>query len=109
MKITRQRALALLAKCTGDEIWSVDVCRASGVPQTWIDELVDTYESGFNSDDQTIYVEDSVTNQYHGLRDLDVAVRVGQSIGLDVARLTAASLSRRGIVQSIKDAVMEGD
>lgn len=108
MNLTRQRALALLAKCTGDEIWSAEVSRDAGVPEAWIDDLSDTFESGFQRDSQTIYVEDGVTNHYHGVRDVDLAIRLARSLGLDVDRVMATAWDRRGIVDAIKEAVMDG-
>jgi hypothetical protein len=101
--------LALLTKCFGDEIWSEDFCRAQGIPAKWIEELADNFESGFDSDSQTIYVDDSVTNQYRGIRDVDLAIRLGESLGIDVQRAISTALQRRGIVQAIKEAVMDGE
>ena len=109
MSIARHRALALLSECSGDDLWSVQHCQARGVPQQWIDELADAYESGFRSDSQTIYVDDQPTNQYHGIRDVDLALRLAKSMGMDVDRITATAISRRAVVQAIKDAVMEGE
>lgn len=109
MELPRHRALALLAQCDGDEIWSVEHCQSVGVPQRWIDELADAYESNLQQDSQTIYVESGVTNQYHGVRDVDLAIEIARSMGLDVDRVTALALGRRGIVQAIKDAVMDGE
>jgi hypothetical protein len=108
MQIPRHRALALLSQCRGDEIWSAEHCRAQGVPEAWIDELADAFESGYRSDRETIYVGDSTVNQYHGVRDLDLAIRLGDSLGLNVDRVTAGVLGRRAMVQAIKEAVMEG-
>lgn len=109
MNLPRHRALALLTKCLGDEIWSEEFCRNEGIPANWIDELADNYESGFESDSHTIYVDDSVTNQYRGVRDVDLAIRLGESLGIDVQRATSTALQRRGIVQAIKEAVMDGE
>ena len=109
MNLPRHHALALLSKCVGDEIWSVETCRAARVPEAWIAQLADTFESGFRTDLQTIYVDGEVTNQYHGVRDLDVAIEVGRVLGLDVNRITEQTLGREAVVQAIKDAVMEGD
>jgi hypothetical protein len=109
MTIPRHRALQLLTKCLGDEIWSVAHCRQSGVPNQWIEELSDNFESGFRTDSQTIYVENGVTNQYHGVRDLDLAIQVARSIGLDVDRILSVTPSRRAIVRAIKEAVMDGE
>lgn len=108
MRLPRHRALALLSECTGDDIWSVNHCRERGVPERWIEELSDAFESSFRTDSQTIYVENEPTNQYHGVRDVDLAIRLAESMGLDVDRVTATALGRRGIVQAIKEAVMDG-
>ena len=62
MRIPRHRALAILTKCVGNEIWSVSHCRDAGVPEVWIEELSDVFESGFKTDSQTIYVGNDVTN-----------------------------------------------
>ncbi len=107
--IPRHRALALLSQCTGDEIWSIQTCRDAGVPESWIGQLADTFESGFRSDNQTIYLEHTAINQYHGVRDVDLAILVARSFGLDVDRVTATALGRRGIVAAIKEAVMDGE
>ena len=108
-EIPRLRALAILSQCSGEEIWSVETCRQAGVPEAWIEQLRDTFESGFRTDSQTIYVQDEVTNQYHGVRDLDLAIHLARSMGLDVDRITATVLGRRGIVAAIKEALMDGE
>ena len=107
MTISRHRALALLSECTGDEIWSIEHCELKRIPPGWIEELSDAFESGFQSDTQTIYVNEKHVNQYHGIRDVDLAMRLGKSLGLDVDRVAATAISRRGIVQAIKEAMME--
>lgn len=107
--IRRDRALALLAQCTGDDIWSRDHCRLAGVPEAWIDELSDTFESGFRADYQTIYVENQVANHYHGVRDVDLAMKLGESLGLDVSRYARVALGRRELVAAIKQGLMDGD
>lgn len=109
MKLPRHRALALLNECTGDDIWDVDHCRARGVPDPWIDELATAFESGFERDSETIYVDDQRTNQYHGVHDLQLAIRIAESMGLQIDQSTVAAYGRRGTVQLIKDAVMDGD
>jgi len=108
-RLPRHRVLALLAECTGDEIWSAEHCRLRRVPQQWIDELADAYESGFDDDRQTIYTDAGRTNQYHGIRDVDLARKLAQSIGIRVSDHDAARLGRTRLVQAIKDAVMNGD
>jgi hypothetical protein len=93
----------------GNEIWSASHCRDAGVPEVWIEELSDVFESGFQTDSQTIYVGNDVTNQYHGVCDLDLALQIARSLGLDVDRVTATALGRVAVVQAIKDAVMDGE
>ena len=107
MTLPRHRLLAIIAECTGDDLWSVAHCRLRGVPEPWIAELADAFESGFRNDSQTIYQGEQVTNQYHGVRDVDLATRVAAEMGMDVSRINA--VNRRGVVQAIKDAIMEGD
>jgi hypothetical protein len=107
--IPRHRALAILSECTGDEIWSAEYCRAAGVPDTWIEALSDAFESGFQRDRDTIYVENGKTNQYHGVRDVDLALKLAELLGLDAARIAASTPHRRSVVVAIKNAIMEGD
>lgn len=107
MELPRHRALAILQECRGDEIWSIEHCRLRGVPEAWIEQLADTNESGFRRDSQTIYFEGKVTNQFRGVQDVKLAIRVAQSMGLDVDRVTAAALGRRATVQAIRQAVMD--
>ena len=106
--LPRHRLLSLLSECTGDEIWSLQHCRLRHVPEDWIDQLADAFESGFDSDRQTIYTDDGVTNQYHGVRDVDLAIRVAQAMGIRVDASSLARYGRARLVQAIKDAVMEG-
>jgi len=109
MKLPRDRALALLTKCRGDEIWSEDHCRSQGVPEVWIAEMADAFESGYRSDRETIYVGNRSVNQYQGVRDFDLAVRLGQSLGLPVDRIISQVLGARAKVEAIKQAIMEGE
>ena len=105
--LNRLKALTLLSECTGDDIWSIEHCRARGVPEAWIEELADCYESGFRSDSQTIYVEQRVVNQYQGIRDIDLAIKLGEYLGVPVADLQAVSATRARLVSAIRDAVLE--
>ncbi len=105
--LTRLKALTLLSECTGDDIWSVEHCQLRGVPEAWIDALVDCYESGFERLSQTIYVRDAIVNQYHGLRDIDLAVKLGEFLGIDVEALNATSATRSRLVVAIKQAIEE--
>ena len=109
MRIARDKALALLSQCRGDEIWSVEHCRSQGVPESWIEELADAFESGYRVDQETIYVGHRATNQYHGVRDLDLAIRVAESIGLRPDRITANVIGRQAMVRAIKQALFEGE
>lgn len=112
--IARHRALALLSECTGETIWPVDHCEQRGVPRLWIDELAQPWESGFDNDRNTIYtgdlayIERRPTNQFFGVRDVDLAVHLGKELGVDVAQLAPHALGRSALVTAIKQAVMEG-
>ncbi|MDB4679056.1 hypothetical protein OAE79_01835 [Rhodopirellula sp.] len=108
MDIRRDRALALLSQCRGDEIWSVEYCIERGVPKHWIDKLSDAYESGYQNDTQTIYADNRMTNQYHGVRDSDLAIELAKSLGIAVSELGFETLGQKSIVKAIKQAVMEG-
>ncbi len=104
----RLKALDLLAECTGDHIWSEDYCRRRGVPEAWIHDLADCFESNFFRDTETIYASDGPTNQYHGVRDVDVAIRLGETLGIDIEHLRCLAFSRAALVQAIREAVEEG-
>ncbi|QDT13511.1 hypothetical protein [Planctomycetes bacterium K23_9] len=106
-------ALALLSECDGDEIWSIEHCRSVRVPEAWIEELADAFESGFQNDSQTIYVPTdshklAQTNQYQGIRDVDLAMKLAESLGVDAQRVTQTAINRRSVVRTIKEAVEEG-
>ncbi len=107
MPFGRLNALMLLSECSGDDIWSPEHCRQRGVPPDWIEELRDSYESGFERDSETIYLEDRVTNQYHGLRDVDLAIKLGEYLGIDVQTLISNAASRRHLVRLIREAIEE--
>ncbi|KAA1257833.1 hypothetical protein LF1_03230 [Rubripirellula obstinata] len=106
--IARDRALALLTQCTGETIWPIDLCIDKSIPKPWIDELSDAFESSFDHDRDTIYFNEQKTNQFHGIRDVDLAAKLGESLGIDVGRLQQQSLGRAALVAAIKEAVMEG-
>lgn len=108
MRFDPIRALCLLSECTGDDIWSPAHCLERGVPAAWLQELEDCFESGFDRDDHTIYVENSVVNQYQGIRDVDLAMKLGEYLGVDVQSLQAISLTRRDLVRLIREHVEEG-
>ena len=105
--LTRLQAQLLLAECRGDEIWSAELCQQKGIPPTWIEELSDTYESGFRSDRETIYDENGLTNQYRGVRDLHLAYKLAEFLGVDTSQATAFALGREAEVRLLKEAVEE--
>jgi hypothetical protein len=107
MQLNRLKALMILSECTGDHIWSSDVCRERGVPQVWIDELEDCLESGFDHDRNTIYLQERLVNQYQGIRDVDLAVRLGEFLNVNVSTLASSALSRAQLVRAIQNAVEE--
>ncbi|MFY7968440.1 MAG: hypothetical protein ACOVNV_05070, partial [Pirellulaceae bacterium] len=71
----RIRARLLLEECTGDDLWSLEYCRQQCIPEAWIEEMGDCFESGFRSDRETIYYQEHVVGQYEGVRDVDLACR----------------------------------
>lgn len=105
--LNRLKALSMLSECTGDEIWSVAYCEQRGVPRPWIQELSDCLESGFRFDRETIYENNHVVNQYHGVRDVDLARKLAEYLGVDTASVTATALGRAAEVQALKEAIDE--
>lgn len=100
-------AQMILLKCQGDEIWDVDTCRSAGVPQQWIEELLDRFESGYDSDRNTIYQGDKMVNQYEGVSDLHLAYKLAEYLGIDWEKASSTAISRRGIVAAIKSELDE--
>lgn len=105
--LTRLAARMLINECHGNEIWSPETCREKRVPEAWIDELTETYESGFQSDQQTIYIGDQITNQYRGVRDLHLAYRLAEFLGVDTARVAGLAIGAFAEVRALKEAVEE--
>ncbi len=105
--LNRLKALTLLSECTGDDIWSIEHCQLRGIPPDWIEELADCYESGYDRDSHTIYYRDQMINQYHGLRDVDLAIKLGEYLGVNVEGLIAISPSRSRLVLAIRQAIEE--
>ncbi len=97
----------LLSECTGDDIWSIPYCQQRLVPQSWIDQCRDGYESGFNSTQETIYYHNKPVNQFEGIRDVDLACKLGVVLGIDVSSILARHRSRRDVVLAIQEAVEE--
>ncbi len=92
----------LLLKCVGNEIWNEQTCRSAGVPESWIEELTDNFESGFDTNRNTIYEDEQMVNQYRGVLDLHLAYKLAEYLGIDWQRATAAALSREAEVAAIK-------
>lgn len=105
--LDRLRALILLSECNGRDIWPVELCREKGVPEDWIEELVDCFESGFNTPLQTIHIESGPTNQFYGVQDLHLAYKLGEFLGVDVNREIALAPGRVAEVRAIQEAVDE--
>jgi len=105
--LLRIKARVLLSECQGDEIWSERLCRQKGVPETWIEELADAFESGFRSDRETIYENEQVKNQFHGVRDLHLAHKLAEFLGVDSKKVTEFTLGREAEVRALQEAVDE--
>lgn len=105
--LSRLKARMLLSQCRGDEIWSVQTCRDQGVPEAWIEELSDTFESGFRTDRDTIYDQGRVTNQYHGISDLHLAHKLADFLGVNAKRATELAIGREAEVRVLQEAVDE--
>ena len=105
--IARHRALALLDECTGETIWPIELCHDRLVPRPWIDELCDAFESNPGVDRDTIYFQESPTNQFHGVRDVDLAIKLGSVLGIHTQSIIDRSLTRAAVVAAIKEEVFE--
>jgi hypothetical protein len=108
-QVNRSQALKLLSECTGDDIWSIEYCHKRQIPEDWINELQDAYESGFGSIDQTIFYRNEVVNQFEGIRDVDLACKIGDLLKVNVSRIVQQQISRVGVVREIREAIEEGD
>ncbi len=102
MRLNSTSAQLLLLNCVGDQIWDEQTCIENGIPQTWFEELVDNYESGFDNDRNTIYVNEQVVNQYRGVSDLHIALRLAEFLGIDWKRATGSVIGRRAQVSALK-------
>ncbi len=79
--MNRSNLLNWLAECTGDDVWSIDYCKRSGIPDSWIRDLSEIYESGFKTSKEVLYHEGKRIHQYRGIRDSDLARRISQQLG----------------------------
>jgi hypothetical protein len=105
--MNRSHLLTLLTECTGDDIWSIEYCHQVRVPETWIAECADAYESGFDKDSNTIYYRDRIVNQFEGVRDVDIACMIGRQLGINIKALIESSFSRTDLVRKIREAIEE--
>ncbi len=105
--LTRLEARILLSECTGQDIWPLPLCRQKGIPEQWIEQLADCFESGFNRDSQTIYYDETPVNQFYGVQDLHLAHKLGEFLGVDTVSITASVLGREAEVRAIQEAVDE--
>lgn len=105
--LSRMKALYLLSKCRGDEIWSIETCRQEGVPSAWIEELGDTTESGFDTDLDSLYVDEQLVNHFHGVQDLKLAIKLGEFLDVDLAEIRYQAFGKIALVNAIKEAVEE--
>jgi hypothetical protein len=108
MMISRIEALRLLELCDGEEIWSIDYCRRQRVPERWIREMRDAYESGFEDRSQTIFFDGQVVNQFEGILAVDIALRAATILGVNTSKILASSMGRNAVVRAIREAVEEG-
>jgi len=106
--IGRAQALRMLDQCDGEEIWSLEFCRSQRVPEPWIRELRDAYESGYQSDRDTIYYQGRPITQFEGVLAVDLAVRLAGVLGISVAPILASKRDRSAIVAAIREAAEEG-
>jgi hypothetical protein len=102
MRLNSTSAQILLLNCVGDQIWDQQTCIEQGIPQIWFEELVENFESGFDSDRNTIYVNERVVNQYRGVSDLQIAFKLAEFLGIDWMRVTKTAIGRRAQVAAIK-------
>lgn len=106
--LPRHKLLDLISECTGETIWPVDHCRERGLPPDWIEGLADAFESDLGRDRDTIYFHERPTNQFHGVRDVDLAKVIAGQLQLPVQQIEEASFSRSDFVRRIHEAIEEG-
>ncbi len=102
MNLNPITAQFLLLKCNGNEIWDEETCRKEGVPESWFEELSENFESGFDTDKNTIYVHGRMVNQFRGVLDLHLAYKLAEYLGIDWQRATQAALGRQAEVAAIQ-------
>jgi len=55
--------------------------------------MKDRFESGFDADRNSIYVDGKLVNQYEGVSDLHLAYKLAEYLGIDWQRATAHAIS----------------
>lgn len=105
--LSELHARMLLEECLGDHIWSLELCRQKQVPDEWIVDLADCFESGFRRERDTIYYQERVVNQFQGVRDLDLAFRLAEFLGVDTQAVTALAWGPLAEVRALREAVDE--
>jgi hypothetical protein len=105
--INQADAMFLLMQCTGRDIWSVEICREKRIPENWIVELADCFESGFANQRQSIFYDNQLVNQFHGVFDRDLAIKLAAQIGIDVAETIAMAASPEQEVAALQEAAIE--
>ena len=106
--VDRLKLYDWLAECTGETIWSREYCQRRGLPVSLIDRLVDATESGFEREDQTVYYEGRLVNQFEGIRDVDLALWIAGQLGVSTTSILESCPDRRSVVRAIQEAVEEG-
>ncbi len=106
--INRSTLLYWLAECTGDDVWSIEYCKKSGIPDSWIRDLSEIYESGFKTSKEILYHKGNRIHQYQGIRDCDLARRIAQQLGYSVEAIERTALSQSDLVRRIKETIEEG-
>jgi len=96
------KAQMLLLKCRGNEIWNDETCQREGIPESWIAELRDRFESGFDSDRNSIYVDGKLINQYEGVLDLQIAYKLAEYLGINWQQVTDSAIGREAQVAALQ-------
>lgn len=99
--------MQLLQECRGDEIWSLDTCRTMGIPDEWLEELADCHESGFLFEQQQIWSEGRLVNQYQGISDVKLALKLADILGIQTSRWIHEPITPHELVRRIKDELDE--
>ncbi len=106
--LTRPQALAMLNLCDGEEIWSLDYCRQHRVPDAWISELQDAFESNPSLDRDAIYVAGRRVNQFEGVRAVDIAIKLAGELRVPLGSAALQLGDRSEIVRAVREAIEEG-